>query len=127
MLTIRRVLQCVKPGDWFTSIDLKDAYFHVTVIPKHRKFLCFSLQGSHYQYNRLPFGYSLAPQTLSKCVETALRPLHATGMRVLFYLDDLLLMARSKEEAAIQTKKLVIHLSNLRHKLEEELPPPLTE
>ena len=25
MLTIRRVLQCVKPGDWFTSIDLKDA------------------------------------------------------------------------------------------------------
>jgi hypothetical protein len=34
-------------------------------------------------------------------------------MRVLFYLDDLLLMARSKEEAAIQTKKLVIHLSNL--------------
>ena len=39
MLPIRRVLQCVKPGDWFTSIDLKDAYFHVTVIPQ-----CFTQQ-----------------------------------------------------------------------------------
>ena len=102
MLTIRRVLQCVKPDDWFTSIDLKDAYFHVTVTPKHRKFLHFSFQGSHYQYNRLPLGYSLAPRTFSKCVETALRPMHVTGIRVLFYLGDLLLMARSKEEAAIQ-------------------------
>ena len=50
MLTIR-VLQCVKPGDWSTSIDLKDAYFHVTVIPKHRKLFRFSFQESHYQYN----------------------------------------------------------------------------
>ena len=27
MLTIRRVFQWVKLGNWFTSIDLKDAYF----------------------------------------------------------------------------------------------------
>ena len=114
-----------KPGDWFISIDLKDAYFHVTVIPKHRKFLRFSFQGSHYQYNRLPFGYPLAPRIFSKCVETALRPLHATGMRVLFYLDNLILIARSKEEAAIQTKKLVIHLSNLGFAINRKKSSPL--
>jgi hypothetical protein len=61
---------------------------------------------------------------ISNCVETALRPLHATGMRVLFYLDNLLLMARSKEEAAIQTKKLVIHLSNLGFAIIGRKAPP---
>ena len=80
---------------------------------------------THYQYNRLSFGYSLAPQTFSKCVETALRPLHTTGMRVLFYLDNLLLMARSKGEAAIQTKKLVIHLSNLGFAINRKKSSPL--
>ncbi|XP_033996615.1 LOW QUALITY PROTEIN: uncharacterized protein LOC117490940 [Trematomus bernacchii] len=113
MLTIRQVLECVHQGDWFTSIDLKDAYFHVAIIPKHRKYLRFSFQGISYQYNRLPFGYSLAPRTFSKCVETALQPLHRGGMRVLFYLDDLLLLARSREEVALQTVQLVSHLSKL--------------
>ena len=113
MITIRQVLECVHQGDWFTSIDLKDAYFHVSIIPKHRKFLRFSFQGIQYQYNCLPFGYSLVPRTFSKCVETALEPLPRTGMRVLFYLDDLLLLARSREEAALQTDTLVCHLSSL--------------
>ncbi|XP_033980402.1 uncharacterized protein LOC117477766 [Trematomus bernacchii] len=113
MLTIKQVLEYVHQGDWFMSIDLKDAYFHITIIPKHRKFLRFSFQGISYQFNRLPFGYSLAPRTFSKCVETALEPLHRGGMRVLFYLDDLLLLARSKKEAALQTVQLVSHLSSL--------------
>lgn len=31
MLTIKQVLECVRQGDWLTSIDLKDAYFHVLI------------------------------------------------------------------------------------------------
>ena len=46
-------------------------------------------------------------------------------MRVLFYLDDLLLIARSKEEAAFQTKKLVIHLSNLGFAINWKKSSPL--
>ena len=42
MLTIRRLLELVQPGDWFTTIDVKDAYFHVKVALKHRKFLPFA-------------------------------------------------------------------------------------
>ena len=113
MLTIKRVLECVRPGDFCVSVDLKDAYFHVPIIPKHRQFLRFSFQGIQYQYNRLPFGYSLAPRTFSKCVETALQPLHKKGMRVVFYLDDLLLLARSETEALVQTTELLSHLSDL--------------
>ena len=31
MLTIRALLRCVREGHWSTSLDLKDAYFHVPV------------------------------------------------------------------------------------------------
>ncbi len=29
--------------DWFVTIDIKDAYFHISILPQHRKFLevCF--------------------------------------------------------------------------------------
>ncbi len=32
MLTQRRIFQCIRPFDWFAAIDLKDAYFHVSVL-----------------------------------------------------------------------------------------------
>ena len=31
MLRTAEVLQAITPGDWFTSIDLKDAYFHISM------------------------------------------------------------------------------------------------
>jgi len=113
MLTIKQLLGLVLPGDWFTTIDLKDAYFHVEIAPKHRKYLRFAFQGVAYEYNRLPFGYSLSPHTFSKCVATALQPLRARGMRVFFYLDELIVMARSREQAMFCTAQLILHLTKL--------------
>ena len=49
MLTIRALLGCVREGDWFTSLDLKDAYFHIPVRPAHRKFLRFAFMGVAYE------------------------------------------------------------------------------
>ncbi len=34
MLTHRRMIKCIQPQDWFAAIDLKDAYFHVSIIPR---------------------------------------------------------------------------------------------
>lgn len=75
----------------------------------------------------IPFGYSLAPSTFSRCVETALEPLCWIGMRVLFYLDDLHLLARSGGggRAVLQKAKLVMHLSS--NKVEKEFSSPLPE
>lgn len=67
MLTVKQVFKWYARGDWLTSIDLKEMYFHVPVIPEHRNFLRFSFWGSQYQDNWLPFGYSLSPRTISKC------------------------------------------------------------
>ncbi len=74
MLTQRRIFQCVRPFDWFAAIDLKDAYFHVLILPRHRPFLRFAFEGRAYQYKALPFGLSLSPRVFTKVVEAALVP-----------------------------------------------------
>ena len=43
MESIRMTLNCISPGDFMVSIDLKDAYFSVPIFQPHRKYL-FSLE-----------------------------------------------------------------------------------
>ncbi len=88
MLTQKRIFGCVRPLDWFAAIDLKDAYFHVSILPRHRPFLRFAFEGQAYQYKVLPFGLSLSPRVFTKVVEAALVPLREQGVRILNYLDD---------------------------------------
>lgn len=40
----------IKPKDWFITIDLKDAYFPISILPQHRKYLRFALMCEAYQY-----------------------------------------------------------------------------
>ncbi len=85
MLTHRRMIKCIQPRDWFAAIDLKDAYFHVSILPQtvryfHRPFLRFASEGGAWQYRVLPFGLSLSP-------EGALAPLREVGIRILNCLE----------------------------------------
>ncbi|KAL0186793.1 hypothetical protein M9458_018463, partial [Cirrhinus mrigala] len=46
MLTVKQVMSQIRSQDWFVMIDLKDAYFHVSILPHHRKFLRFAFSRS---------------------------------------------------------------------------------
>lgn len=59
-------LHVVRPGDWFTLIDLKDPYFHISIYPLHIKFLQLVIQGKMHEYLVLPF-VSLSPWVFVKC------------------------------------------------------------
>ncbi len=63
MLTVKQVVSQIRSEDWFVTIDLKYAYFHVSILPRHSKFLRFSFRGKAYQYRVLPFGPALSPRT----------------------------------------------------------------
>lgn len=113
MLTTVDVLQSIADGDWFTSIDLTDAYFHVPIAPDHRRFLRFAYRGRHWQFRVLPFGLSLSPRVFTRCVKAALAPLQASGMKILPYLDDWLMCAPSEACAVQHTDRLLAHLEQL--------------
>ncbi len=113
MLTHRRMIKCIQPQDWFAAIDLKDAYFHVSILPRHRPFLRFAFEGRAWQYRVLPFGLSLSPCVFTKVVEGALTPLREVGVRILNYLDDWLILAQSREQLCDHRDLVLRHISQL--------------
>ena len=113
MLTNATLLRSMRQGDWLTSIDLTDAYFHISVYPPHRKFLRFGFRGRVYEYTALPFGLSLSPRVFVLCTKAAIAPLRRQGVRLATYIDDWLLCANSKAEAEQHTRRVVTHLTDL--------------
>ncbi|KAL0157249.1 hypothetical protein M9458_048495, partial [Cirrhinus mrigala] len=113
MLTIKQVVSQIRSEDWFVTIDLKDAYFHVSILPHHRKFLRFAFRGEAYQYRVLPFGLALSPRTFTKCVDAALAPLRLQGIRILNYIDDWLILAQSEMVAVRHRDVVLAHMKAL--------------
>ena len=113
MLTLKRILTCIRFQDWFVAIDLKDAYFHVSILPRHRPFLRFAFEGRAFQYKVLPFGLSLSPRVFTKVAEAALAPLRERGIRILNYLDDWLVIAHSQELVCKHRDVVLNHLAHL--------------
>ena len=72
--TIRTSLQ---PGEWVTSIDFKDAYFHILIQTQSSEYLHFHVQGQCYRFKVLPFGLSTAPKDFTVVAkEIKLKALH---------------------------------------------------
>ncbi len=98
METARSVASAVQPGDWATSLDLTDAYFHVPIAPWFRKYLRIVVNGQIYQYRALPFGLSTSPRVFTKMLEPVAVFLHSRGIHIHRYLDDLLIRSQSRDQ-----------------------------
>ena len=107
MLTTAQILESVERGEWFTTVDLKDAYFHVPICPEHRPFLRFAFQGQAYQFKVLPFGLSLSPRVFTRVVGAALSSLQLSGIKILPYLDDWLICAPSRGQVMQDTQRVM--------------------
>ena len=102
--TIRLSLQ---KGEWVTSLDFSDAYFHVPISPRSRKYLGFHLNGRTYQFTALPFGLSTAPLEFTKVVKEVKLMAQSRGIRIHQYLDDWLVRAPCQETCKRHTQTLL--------------------
>ena len=87
----------LRKGDWMVKLDLKDAYLTIPVHPSHQKFLRFAWKGRVFQFNCLAFGLAPAPRLFTKILKVVAAYLRKHGMRLIIYLDDILIMNSSKE------------------------------
>ncbi len=113
MITLKKILSQICPGDWFMSMDLKGAYFHIQIASHPRQFLRFAFEGVAYQYKVLPFGLSLATCTFTWRMDAAHSPLRQMGIRILNYLDDCLILAHSQVVLTSHKTLLLSHLGCL--------------
>ena len=60
------MLPLLRPGIFMTKLDIKDAYYSVTIHQPDQTFLKFHFNNTLFQYNALPNGYTEAPETFTK-------------------------------------------------------------
>ena len=102
--TIRTSLQA---GEWVTSIDFKDAYFHIPIHSQSRKYMRFHIQGHSYQFKALPFGLSTAPMEFTVVAKEVKLMALRQGIRIHQYLDDWLVRASTLHTCLQHTQTLV--------------------
>ena len=107
METPETIRLSLKTGEWVTSLDFSDAYFHIPIAPRSRKYLRFFLFHQTFQFTALPFGLATAPLEFTKVVKEVKLMAQARGIRIHQYLDDWLLRAPSPEICLQHTQTLL--------------------
>ena len=106
METPRSILRAPQQGQWLTSLDLKDAYFHIGIDPADRRYLRFCHNGTAWQFTVLPFGLSTSPRVFTKILKPVLAFAHLHRVELHMYIDDSLLNPGTCQEALEQTSWL---------------------
>ena len=94
METLKSVIAVMRPHQWLASVDLKDAYFHIGVVPAHHQYLRFHWLGQSYQFGAL----YLAPRVFTKTLTPLMAWLRLMEVQLYPYLDDILLLRESPRE-----------------------------
>ncbi|XP_073525244.1 uncharacterized protein [Phyllobates terribilis] len=105
METIKSAIKMLFPDCFMCVLDLKDAYYHVPILPDHQQFLRVAVQFGrhvrHFQFAALPFGISMAPRVFTKIILEVTAHLRERDILVIPYLDDFLVVGRSSKLCAL--------------------------
>ena len=71
-----------KKGERVMSLDFSDAYFHIPINHRSRKYLRFYLHNQMYQFTTLPFGLDTAPLEFTKVVKEVKLMAQTRGIRI---------------------------------------------
>jgi hypothetical protein len=110
---ISTVRQTIREGDWLAKLDLKDTYLTVPIFFHHRKFLRFKWGRDIFEFVSLPFGLSSAPWAFTKLLRVVIAHLRKLGLRLVIYLDDILVVASSQLAARLAVNQVRSLLESL--------------
>ena len=104
---------------WYATLDLKDAYYQVTLHEDSRDITTFSDGVSLHRFRKLPFGLACSPAIFSRQIAQILAPLIKKGW-VRNYLDDVVLWAPTFDELLARLETLFQQFNQSGVKLNAE-------
>ncbi|GFW71089.1 retrovirus-related Pol polyprotein from transposon 412 [Trichonephila clavipes] len=108
---IEDVLDTLQEAKVYSTLDLRNGFFHVDVDEHCRKYTSFIVPDGQFEFNKVPFGLSTSPGVFQRYVSSIFRDLTRKGI-VISYLDDLVIPAKNEQPnlAPLQVwKKTELH------------------
>ncbi|GFU15926.1 hypothetical protein TNCV_2368541 [Trichonephila clavipes] len=94
---IEQVLGKLENSKVYTSLDLKNGFFHVPMDPNNTKYISFVTHEGQYEFLRVPFGLSNSPSVFQRFIYTVFRKLIRDNILIV-YMDDLLIPSQNEAE-----------------------------
>jgi hypothetical protein len=88
------ILALLGKSNWFTSLDLRGAYWQILMDDADKEKTAFACFKGLFEFNVLPFGLSGAPGVFSELMSIVLEGLEFA----IAYLDDILIFSETLEE-----------------------------
>ena len=109
METLKSALQMISKGSltffcYFAKIDLKDAFYSISINDNDRKYLKFEWQGKVYTFTCLPNGLSTASRIFTKVLKPVFAALRKIGHSNVAYIDDSLLQSDTYNQCLVNIK-----------------------
>ncbi|GFV97453.1 hypothetical protein TNCV_2039611 [Trichonephila clavipes] len=100
---IEDVLDTLQEAKVYSTLDLRNGFFHVDVDEDCRKYTSFIVPDGQFEFNKVPFGLSTSPGVFQRYVSSIFRDL-TRKIIVISYLDDLVIPAKNEQEGLEKLK-----------------------
>lgn len=100
---IDEILDQLGRAKYFSTLDLASGFHQIELDDSSKQFTAFSTNHGHYEFNRLPFGLSISPNSFQRMMTIALSGLPPEC--AFLYIDDIIVIGCSINH----------HLINLEH------------
>lgn len=96
---------------FFSTLDLRNGFFHVPIDENSRKYTAFIVPDDHYEFLKVPFGLcnssSIFQRFMNVTFQAAIR-----DKIVLTYLDDLIIPSVDKKETRIKNLEIILNTAS---------------
>lgn len=96
--TLRRLSAIAQPRDFAVALDLSDGYYHLRVRRRDAKYFQFRTRDAAYEVTALNMGWTRSPGAFTTQLQPVVEELRRRGVRLLWYLDDFLLLHQNEEQ-----------------------------
>lgn len=90
----------------YSTIDLKNAYFHLPVHEDSVKYTAFVTHNGQYEFLRAPFGLAVCPKVFTRFITIIFRELISRNI-VMIFIDDLIIPAQNELQAVERLQEVL--------------------
>lgn len=112
---VDEILDQLGRAKYFSTLDLASGFHQIELEEDSKKFTAFSTSSGHFEFNRLPFGLNISPNSFQRMMTIALSGL--PPQCAFLYIDDIIVVGCSINHHLMNLENVFEHLAKYNLKL----------
>lgn len=101
---IEEILDQLGRAKYFSTLDLKSGFHQIPLTEESKQYTALSSSSGHYEFNRLPFGLNISPNSFQRMMTIALSGLPPET--AFLYIDDIIVIGCSVNHHIVNLREV---------------------